>query len=62
MEYIRNKFDTEDSTGKVSMGVSNKEDFELYYEKDLGVKQILINIIFNNRRLLWQLPTMEEFY
>ena len=45
MEYIRNKFDTEEPTGKVNMGVSNKEDFELYYEKDLGVKQILIDII-----------------
>jgi len=57
MEYIRNKFDTEEPTGKVSMGVSNKEDFELYYEKDLGVNIF----IFNNRQLLSQSPTMEEF-
>ena len=52
MEYLRNKFDNEEPTEKMSMGISsNKEDFELYCEKDLGVKQNFIIFTFLNKTL-----------
>ncbi len=36
---FRNKFDNYDPTEKMTKGInSGKEDFELYYEKDLGVR------------------------
>ena len=62
MEFMRNKFDNEEPTEKMSLGISpNKEDFELYCEKDLGViKYLLIFIFSNNRQQLWQSLTMAE--
>jgi hypothetical protein len=46
MEYasmnFMNKFENEEATEKMTKGInSGKEDFELYYEKDLGVNLTL---------------------
>jgi len=53
MEFnLRDKFDDESATSKLGVPkqVSNiKEDFELYYEKDLGVrKYYLIDLYIHN--------------